>query len=238
MTAGKTATKAAAPVKSGTSKAATGTAKAAAPKSAPPALKVIAEDKFDGTGDLQGRTAGSGWKGPWEAKLVTLDKNRILIGKGGGSSASRALGPASELPEDYLTLGALVAHPGKDAAPLKFEMLSPDDATMVAPVCVAFEDGKLLVYVEGAKEKLEVPAGKAFRLVVRWNWKVKKPDGKRDLFIAASVYPPPLNTKAGNKPPTSVRSIGAVSFPAELRLVLHSEGGATAAAVADLKLTH
>ncbi len=236
--AAKAATPKAATPKAAVPKAAT--SKAAAPKAADPkapAVKIIAADKLDGSGDLQGRAEGSGWKGPWEAKLATLDKNRVLIGKGGASSASRTLDPASGLAEGYVTVGLLVAHPGKDAAPLKLDLLAPDAEALVAPVCVAFEDGKLVAYVDGAKEKLEVLPGKPFRLVASWNWKSKTPADKRDIQVSVAVFPPPLNTKQGAKPARSTRVLEGAKVPAEFRLVLQCDGGEEAVAVADLKLT-
>jgi hypothetical protein len=208
---------------------------AASANSAPP--KPFAVDELNGTGDLQGRTEGSGWQGPWQAQGVSLDKTEGVFGKGAPSTASRPLGTLKNLANDFVAVTLMVTHPGKDGPPLKFDILSADGATLVAPVCVAFEDGKVHAYIEGAETKIDVPAGKPFRLFVRWDWKKKKAGGKRDIVVA-TVVNPPLDLPKILALPISKRTLPDHVLPAHYLLVLHCEGAPQPVKISDVRVGH
>ena len=215
-------------------------AKPAATKPTTPAAptppKPFAVDKLDGTGNLQGRNAGTGWKGPWNAQLVTLEKDHAVFGKALPSTATRPLGTLKNLPDDFVTLSLEVTHPGEGAAPFKIEMLSPDGKATVAPASVAFEGGKLRVFIEGAQEKLEAPAGKPFRLLVRWDWKTKKADGKRQVTISTSINPSGDPKKmSGNR--FVKHTLAEHMLPTDFMLLLRSEGAAKSVTVSDLRVS-
>jgi hypothetical protein len=208
---------------------------AASAKSAPP--KPFAVDELNGTGDLQGRTGGSGWQGPWQAQGVFLDKTEGIFGKGTPSTASRPLGTLKNLADDFVAVTLMVTHPGKDGPPLKFDILSADGTTLVAPACVAFEDGKVHAYIEGAEKKIEVPAGKPFRLFVRWDWKKKKAGGKRDIVVA-TVVDPPMDLPKILALPISKRTLPDHVLPAQYLLVLHCEGASQPVKISDVRVGH
>lgn len=195
----------------------------------------FAADPLDGDGDLKGRTKGTGWKGPWEGKLASIEKGQLIMGKGLGSAATRPLGPLAKLPQDYVTLGIKVIHPGKDAAPLKFELLSPDGKTFIAPAIVAFENGQVRVFIEGASEKVEAPTDKPFRLAVRWEWKNRNAEGKTDVTVSAMVNPP-TDPAQVSKTPSSKRMLPAYSLPPDILLLMQSSGASKPALISDLRL--
>lgn len=239
-----TATKPAAPVVAAPKPAAAAPAPAPAPAPAappkpaapkPPPAKPIAADKLDGSGTLQGRAEGTGWKGPWQAKMVSVERNVAIIGLGLGSTASRPLGASKELSVGSLSVSLLVTHPGKDAAPFKFDVLSPDGKTLVAPACVAFEGGKVFVFMEGSKEKVEVMAEKPFRLLVTWSWKAVKPGEKGEVLVTASVNPLPDGTNAPGMP-VSRRTLADPALPENLQLLLRSDGATKPVNVADVRV--
>lgn len=202
-------------------------------KSAAP--RPLALDAFDGSGSMQARTGGTGWKGPWQAEQVTLEKNVAAFGKGPASTAARPMGTLKNLPDDYLTVGILVTHPGKDAAPLKVDVLSPDGKALIAPACVAFEDGKVRVFIEGGTTKLDAPTGKPFRLVVRWDWRLKKKGGKRQVSISAGVDSSPDPNKSAGAP-LSKRTLAEQTLPESFLLTIQSTGAAQPVTVGDLRV--
>jgi hypothetical protein len=219
-------------------------AKAKAPAASKPATpaktksaapKPFATDKFDGSGDLEGRTGGSGWKGPWKAQHATLEKDHAVLGGGNEGTASRALGTIKNLADDYVNLSLMITHPGKDAGPLKLDILSADGKALVAPACVAFEDGKVRVCIEGSDKKIEAPTGKPFRLLLRWDWKTKKPGGKRQITVSAYVDPSG-DPEKNKKLPSSARTIGERALPASLALALVYEKAGQPVKVSDLRV--
>lgn len=209
--------------------------KPAAPPPKPKPANPIAADKLDGDGTLQGRAEGKGWKGPWQSKMVSVERNAAVIGLGLGSTATRPLGPPKELAPDALSVSLLVTHPGKDAAPFKFDVLSPDGKTLVAPACVAFEGGKVFVFMEGSKEKIEVRAETAFRLLVTWNWKAAKPGEKSEIQVTASVNPQPDGSNTPGMP-VSRRTLANQVLPENVQLLLRSDGATKPVNVADVRV--
>jgi serine/threonine protein kinase len=201
---------------------------------APAAPKPLAADKFDGGGDLQGRGHGAGWKGPWQATSVIVEGDVALLGKGSPSTASRPLGTIKNLSDDYLNVTLLVNHPGKDAPPLKVDILSPDGKALTAPACVSYEDGKLHVFIEGGSEKLEVPAGKPFRLALRYDWK-KKSGSKRVVNVSAVINPSADSNKVAAMP-NSKRTLVDHTLPASFLLLLQTDAANLPVSITDLRI--
>ena len=209
--------------------------KSSAKPVAKPPGNPIAIDPLDGDGELEGRAKGTGWKSAWKAKLAFIEKGQLTMGKGLGSTAARSLGPQAKLPNDYMTVALVVTHPGKDAAPLTLELLSPDGKTLVAPAIIAFQNGKIQVSIDGATEQIEAPVAKPFRLIVRWDWKTRKSGGQADVTVSALVNPPPDPAQAA-KAPSSKRTLAGHTLPQEVILLMQSSGGSKPTMVSDLRI--